>query len=202
METPRLISTMAPLLAAMGIVSPAAQADIQRFYDKGEWEAAVDQLGDTTTLDFTGFQIGEPLTDQYAHLGATFLSPAWVTVSNGFLNDEWGARSAFDPGLNIAFDEPKHWLAADYLGAAAFRLFRDEVFIEQVEFYSDYDPFDFGGIISDAPFDRVEIVDVTDGAVYIDDVHFGAPVPGPGGMGLLALLCVRQRRRRSGAGSE
>jgi hypothetical protein len=47
-------------------------------------------------------------------------------------------------------------------------------------------------------FDGARIHDL-DGLVVLDELHFGPPIPAPGGLVLLGAFCVRRGRRRRGA---
>jgi MYXO-CTERM domain-containing protein len=54
------------------------------------------------------------------------------------------------------------------------------------------------GLTTDAPFDRAVIWD-PQGGTYIDDLHFGPPIPAPPAGALLLVgfgAFFRQRRRR------
>ena len=192
----RRTGTMAATLAAaIALCSGPTMAETQLFYDFEGWEAAI---GDYTTIDFTGFENGEVLSDQYADLGV--VSPTGNAVIRrqtlAFPTDWWGVSSTFGPGINLAFDTPQRWIAADFPGDIAFRLFSDEVFVEEVRVWGG-GAGNFGGIISDVSFDRVEIIDFVDGIVLVDNIYFG--VPAPGAIGLLTLtLLVGPRRRRGG----
>jgi hypothetical protein len=54
----------------------------------------------------------------------------------------------------------------------------------------------FAGLISSEPFDAAILLDPM-GAVFIDDLHFGPPIPAPGVMAMMTLLaCARTRKRR------
>ena len=179
-------------LAALVLSAPAF-AETQLFFEKAEWEAAV---GDYTTIDFTGFEDGEPLSDQYADLGVTAATSnaAFRRAPSIFPSDWWGVSSTFGPGINLAFDTPQRWIAADYPGAVAFRLFMDDVFLDEVQFFGGGTGF-FGGLVFDHEFNRVEMVDVTDGIVSVDNLYFGVPAPGAIGLLTLTLLVGPPRRR-------
>jgi len=53
----------------------------------------------------------------------------------------------------------------------------------------------FGGLISTQPFDAAVIIDPL-GYVFIDDLHFGPPIPGPGALALLGAAALFAQRRR------
>ena len=57
----------------------------------------------------------------------------------------------------------------------------------------------FGGLISDQPFDQVRMYDFLDVIMFMDDLHFGPPIPTPGAFVPLGLLLLARRRRRIGS---
>ena len=171
----------------------AAQADLVEYRDKAEWQAAV---GEFATLDFTGFQNGEVLSDQYSDLGVLFpdgndtvrLSPSI------FLNDGWGVKDNDGP-ITIHFDTPRRAFAADYPGFVSFFLYRTGDLVGHVDFLPG-GVGNFAGVVSEVTFDMVEVVDVTGGDVLMDDLYFS--IPSPGSIALLIATCARtgSRRRR------
>ncbi|MCH8150792.1 MAG: hypothetical protein IH830_00280 [Planctomycetes bacterium] len=166
---------------------------VEEFTDKDEWIAAV---GRFTTIDFTGFPDGTPITDQYADLGVLFVGGTEHIFLSDFLfpNDGAGLRGPFT-NIVTQFDEPQLWIAVDFPGLIQFELFSGGNLIYTSSVFDDIlGPF--AGLLSTQPFDMVVLDNPADLSVAIDDLFFG--VPGPGGLPLLALatlFSLRSRRR-------
>jgi hypothetical protein len=58
----------------------------------------------------------------------------------------------------------------------------------------------FAGVVSTEPFDSVVLRDWADDLAFIDNLHFGPPIPAPGALGVLAVAAIilpgRRRSRR------
>ncbi len=162
---------------------------VEEFTDKDEWIAAV---GDFTTIDFTGFPQGTFITDQYADLGILFTDgndTFFFTPS--FINDSWGVDG--NGNISVVFDTPQAWIGVDFPGDLQIDLFSEGRLIHTSVFIAG-GIGNFGGLISSELFDAAVLIDPVDGAVFIDDVHFG--VPAPGALWLLAVAALFSRRRR------
>jgi hypothetical protein len=74
------------------LLSAAAFSDDVQWFNSQMQDEWWDVVGETTTIDFTGFEHGEPLRDQYAHLGIRFnnVGPLTFWESGSFVNDGWG----------------------------------------------------------------------------------------------------------------
>ncbi|MCH8150793.1 MAG: hypothetical protein IH830_00285 [Planctomycetes bacterium] len=171
-----------------------ALGGVIEFTDPLEWQAAV---GPFTTIDFTGFPDGTPITDQYADLGVLFVggNEHIFLSENAFPNDGAGLNSAF-ADIVTQFDTPQLWIAVDFPGLIQFELFSGGELIYTSSVFDDIlGPF--AGLLSTEPFDMVALDGPAGLTVNIDDLFFG--VPGPGGLPLLALGSLfSTRRRRSG----
>jgi hypothetical protein len=173
------------------------RADIVEYRDKGEWEAAA---GSWSTADFTGFPMGTPITEQYAHLGVHFvdgydfvvLDPEYTT----FLND--GAGLDGNELVDLIFDAPMYWIAADFPGFLGFDLyFKGEFFYKSSEFGAS-GVGNFGGVVSTEPFDRAVLWEYgTYPNVNVDDLHFGPPIPAPPALPLVGAALLAPRRRHT-----
>lgn len=178
---------------AGALPSGAAYADIQAFTDKQAW---IDAVGDFNTIDFTGFEEGTIITDQYADLGILFGERDDVInfSTDYFPNDSWGLVDGFGP-IAITFDTPQRWIGADYVfGLGIFFYVEKELVL--VASFDGKGAGNFGGIISDEPFDSLLLVgDPVIAAIFIDDLYFG--VPGPGGLAafIVAGVCIPRRTR-------
>jgi hypothetical protein len=177
------------LATAVALVAAApARSSVIVFLDRAEWEAAVGKL---TTIDFTGFDEGTFITDQYADLGIIFSDGNdSIYASSAFVNDGWGLDGNGD--IVLAFDQPQAWIGFDYPGFLEVELYSDgELFFESDSFGGGVG--NFLGLLSTEPFDAAVLIDFI-GEAAIDDLHFG--VPAPGSICLLSLAAIHRTRRR------
>lgn len=186
--------SLAVLLALVGFSATTAQAGVVEFTDKDEWFAAV---GDVTTIDFTGFEKGTLITDQFEDLGVVFNGLGhFIVQSDGGFEDGWGLHRVGDGAnpIDLSFTTAQLWIAVDFPGAVQFELFSEGRLIYTSNGFSDEgDPPGFAGLVSTELFDAVLITDPL-GGVFIDNLHFG--VPAPGTLALLGLAAAMPRRRR------
>ncbi len=173
--------------------SLAASADVVEFHDRAEWEAAV---GSFTTIDFILPPSGTPISDQYSDLGVHFGEWIFSHNSGSYQNDGWGIHGAVD-GAWVHFDTPQHWVGLDHPGTTNIELYRDGELIHTTGTFGSSGAGFFGGVMSSVAFDEIYIFrHGPNNFVFIDDLHFGAMVPGPGGLALLALAGAFTARRR------
>ena len=165
------------------------------------WEA---QVGEWSTLDFTGLPSEEPIPEDLyaAEFGVTLTNGLIFsyTSESGFLLDGQGfaaSQGSAGSSVDVVFDTPVHAFAVDFPGVIRFTLFfEDEVIAHLPGPYGGFVGW-FAGLISDQPFDRVRVWD-TD-AFGVDDLRFGMVVPGPAtALVLLPGLGLLGGRRRSG----
>jgi len=102
------------LAACVSVVCTSMlRADIVEYRDKGEWEAAA---GSWSTADFTGFPDNTPIDEQYAYLGVHFVDGYdFVVLGSSFPND--GAGLDGNELVDLVFDVPMYWIAADFPGS-------------------------------------------------------------------------------------
>jgi len=167
------------------------RADITEYDEKEEWEAAV---GGFSTADFTGFPDNTPIDEQYAYLGVHFVDGydfavlGWET----FPND--GAGLDGNELVDLIFDAPMYWIAADFPGYLTIDLYyQDELFYTSNEFGVG-GLGNFGGLVSTDPFDRAVLRDPP-GQVFLDDLHFGPPIPVPSVLCIVSAALLAGRRR-------
>lgn len=178
---------------AGALLSGAAYADIQAFTDKQAW---IDAVGDFNTIDFTGFEEGTIITDQYADLGVLFTT-GYDEIdfsADRYPNDNWGLSGNFG-STTLAFDSPQFWFGADYAFGLNIWFFKDDELV-LVASFDGQGGGNFGGIISDETFDGLLLTgDPVICCPFIDDLYFG--VPGPGGLAvfIVAGVCTRRRMR-------
>ena len=176
------------VLGALLMTAPI-HAGVIEFTDKDEWIAAV---GEFTTIDFTGFEVGTFITDQYADLGILFTDGNDTIHHTGsFVNDGAGLDGNGD--IAVAFDTPQLWIGVDFPGFLDIELYyQGKLFHTGVFGFGGVG--NFGGLLSTQPFDAAVLAEVGGFEAAIDDLHFG--VPAPGSFALLALGALTQRRRR------
>jgi len=163
------------------------------YLEKAEWELAA---GDYTTIDFTGFAEGTVITDQYADLGVLFGSDIVGHLSGlpdgAGLFGGGGASSA----IEIWFAQPVTGVATDFLGDVLIELYSGNDLVYTSSYFGYFSKF--GGLVSTEPFDAAKILDPFDSEVFIDNLYFAPPIPGPSALGLLGVAFVGIVRRRRG----
>jgi hypothetical protein len=187
-----------PFTAALFASQLAVCDTVDWYMNRQAWENAV---GDYTTIDFTGLENGEPLSNQYADLGVLFSSAGSLFAFNSciFVNDCWGMRGEGGGGAWVHFDEPMNWIAADHPGSLSFALYFDDELIIEIGAFGGSGTGHFAGLVSEKPFNKARLFRAPPALdfVYIDDLHFGAiAVPAPGALGVLAVALLVHRRRR------
>lgn len=174
-------------------LNASAHAAVTQYTNKVAWQNAA---GNWTTLPFTDLPDGTLITNQYAAQGVVFTDGSdFIYHSTSFLNDGAGVNGAFDT-IWLSFNQPMFTIGADYPGSLKISLYSDGQLIYAS---SDFDVIvsHFAGLISTEPFDTALIIDPA-GGVFIDDLHFGPPIPVPGVLALLTTtaMVARVRRRR------
>jgi len=191
------ISTIIVIAAA----SPAL-ADVIEYEDeeRPDFFAAVGGEANVSVVDFLGYDDLTLVRDQWAHLGVHFSGVVVVSGKSfgGYPNDGWGVEGY--PYINLAFDQPMQWIAADLPGVTMIELYSNDQLIYTSTRLGGGGPGNFGGLISDQPFDRVRFFDPFTDVDFLDDIFFGPPiaVPAPGALAVLGgLALVIGRRRRA-----
>jgi len=178
-------------ISALSFACSASRAEIIEFEDKDEWEAAA---GAFTTIDFTGFESGTIITTQYIDLGVLFTDgDDTIHPSSYFVNDGWGV--AGHEATSLALLEPLLVLAVDFPGSLTIDLYSDGELMYSNGFAGPGEGH-FAGLISTDAFDSVVLRREFD-PVFIDDLHFGPPIPAPSALVLVfgAGAFVNRRRR-------
>ncbi len=195
-----MLKHLLPILFVL-IASYRSEAGVTEFENeqRPDFFSAIGGEQNVSTVDFTGFDDLTPVTDQWSHLGVEFSGFVLTSGFDDFINpnDGWGVFA--QPEIIVDFDQPMQWIAADFPGTLGIELFSNDQSIYTSTTLASGGTGNFGGLISDQPFDRARIFDPADSIVAIDDLHFGPPiaVPTPGALGAFALLIlVRHRRRR------
>jgi hypothetical protein len=176
---------------ALTAASGESSADVIEFTDKAEWEAAAGQF---TTIDFTGFDSMTIITDQYIDLGVLFTGGDDLILPNSsFVNDGWGL--AGHDSIDMVFLEALFVLAVDFPGSLIIDLYSDGELMYSNGFAEPGEGH-FAGLISTDPFDFVVLRREFD-PVFIDDLHFGPPIPAPPAFAPLLFAAFTARRRRA-----
>jgi hypothetical protein len=166
----RLPWFLAGLALAAGSSSTGSVIELA---DRDQWTAVV---GAHTTVDFTGFEAGAIIREQYAHLGVHFVdgNDRFYYNPSVFPNDEWGVDG--NGNIIVSFDEPQAWIAADFPGYLRIELYRQGKLIHVSGMFGHGGPGNFGGLVSEESFDLAVLMDVPAGSeAAIDDLHFGPP---------------------------
>ena len=114
---------------------------------------------------------------------------------NGFPNDGAGLFGGGFTPIAVSFDSPQAWIAVDFPGDVQFELFREGELIYTSSEFGIGGVGNFAGLVSSEFFDAAVILDPTDQSVFIDDLHFGVPVPSALVLLALAGLFSGGRRR-------
>ena len=178
-----------------GICASISRADIVEYREKQDWESAVGQF---ITIGFADLPNGTWVTEQYAHLGVHFVD-GWDQVVYGeitFLQD--GAGLVGGEQIDIIFDQPIYWIAADFPGYLGFDLYFEGEFIHRSSEFGIGGYGNFGGLVSTVPFDRAVLWEYgTFPNVFVDDLHFGPPIPAPSALCIVSAALLTARRRRT-----
>lgn len=173
------------------------RADVTGYLEEDDWVAAV---GAFTTINFTGQDQWDVITDQYNDLGVTFTDGNdFIYHTGAFVNDGIGLHGSWnDLQITIEFDEPLLWFGINHPGPAEIELYLGDQMVGS--YFNAWGTSDaFTGVVSKALFDRVRVTrPLTQSAPLIDDLHFG--IPAPGAIAVLALagmLCPGRRRSRT-----
>lgn len=172
-------------------VAPAA---FQMFFDKPSWEGAVSTY---TALTFADLGGPTHVTNQYAHLGVTFLNGDDVVWFSDYLypQDGWGIDA--NANCHLKFDFDIYAIGVWHPGNMALKLYNDGQLVFSFPFFPGGGTNWFGGVVGTVPFDEVIIYDFFDPQINIDDIYFAA-IPAPSvWLAMVGGLMVGGRRRRA-----
>jgi len=185
-------------LGAAASSSPAG-GTIQEFTTHDGWFDAVGGAANVSTIDFDEFPINTTITDHYQNYGVTFSGLNFISFSDTNHDPDNFAIRMFN-GNDIFFDEPIKYFGADIGGTVEYELYSGDTLLHESQWFGVPTDEEFGGIVSDIPFDRIHVRDPADSLAIFWDMHFGPPIPVPGAVGALAplalLVCTRSSRRR------
>jgi hypothetical protein len=178
-----------PITLVLGVVASNVHASVTVFTNKVSWQSAA---GPHTTIDFVGYPLGMNIANTYADLGVSFTDGQdwiWNLPEGGFPNDLWGFNGGLNNASTITFNQAIGSIAVDFPGFVKFTLLSHNQVIFESPLFMPGGYGNFRGLISDQPFDSVIIADPT-GGVYVDDLHFGPPIPAPPAGVVLAFVTV------------
>ncbi len=193
-----MMRTVLSALIAAIVCTPASMCQASIIFstqDKNEWLMAVN--GPVTTIGFTDV-FATIVKEQYADLGVHFTDGNDLGTNNGNFLDGFGIKGAVSGAgsITVQFDSPQKWIAVNYLGIVAIDLYMNGDSVGTKGIVQTGSGNKFFGLVSDVPFNSVTIYDPADHTVFIDDLHFFAPVPGPSGLALFLLAAPGLNRRR------
>ncbi|MCI0677332.1 MAG: hypothetical protein L0Y42_16350, partial [Phycisphaerales bacterium] len=172
-----------------------ANAEVAEFTNRAEWVSAIGGFEQMQTISFLEYPQGSLLNDQYANLGVTFPDGNdFIIHAESFLLDGAGATSVSGP-MTLEFDEPRMSIGVHFPGFLIVKLYSEGTLIYTSNEFGIGGAGFFGGLISTQPFDTVHLIDPA-GIPDIDTIHFGLPVPAPGGLALLSIAGLLLRRSR------
>ncbi len=184
------------------ILSSSIQASVTLYEGPstfGDWWSAASS---PTTIDFTAFPQGTWVTDQYLDLGVTFTSADPDIIVFGeqtFLLDGVGINGLSQ--VQMTFASPTFAFGYHHPGIHGIQLWSGSTLLYASPALGQSGMFDFSGVTTTTPFDRVVIVPVSlQGNVSIDNIYFSS-VPAPGAISLLGVgsFMLGPRRRRTAA---
>jgi len=184
------LSSTAAVVAVMSLVIPSS-ASIVSYTNHAAWS---DAAGPATSIFFTEIE-GPWVTDQYADLGVTFQNHVLWESFEVFPNDGVGlvANPDFTGFITMEFDAPRNSVGVDIVSPHKLFLYRGDELIGS-SILSPHVPF--LGVTSTEPFDRVIVAST--GVSVIDNLYFGAPIPAPGALVVVAFAGLMRGRRRRG----
>jgi len=192
------------MLMVLSSLATGASAEFQEFTTRDGWFDAVGGAANVTTIDFDEFPLDTTITDQYQGLGVTWSGLNFITPSS--FDPDGGLLRMFN-GNDIFFDKPITYFGADIASTVEYKVYSGDTLLYESQIFGNPSDEDFGGIVSDEPFDRIHVRDPADSLAIFFDMHFGPPIPVPGAVGALApfavLMCTRssRRRRQDGCGA-
>ena len=183
------------LIICLGLSTSSVRADWLITEDRTEWENAV---GAYTTIGFTEYPDGTWIFEQYADLGVHFIDGADIIMCCSFATFPIdGAGLDGNDEIHLVFDAPLSYIAVDFPGHVQFDFYSNGQLIYESAYLGHSGIGNFVGLVCPDVFDEVVIYDPPVGdQVFLDDLHFGPPIPAPPAIALLALAACRPGRRR------
>jgi len=194
----RFVFVLSLILAAS--TTTAVHADIHR----GEigstdpytnLETWLNDVPPVEVIEFSEFPNGTQIDDEYADLGANFTNGFYTINDASAFLDDWGLDGNNDT-IVIEFDQPFNTVGVLFPGLMHLILYNDGELVAWTEDQGGGGSGFFAGLITDAPFDEVWLVD-SSGEVNLDNLYFSfEPIPAPGALALLGIAALAGCRRR------
>jgi len=190
MNSRQLITRFSAALLSVAFLHTAT-ADVLELTEKDDW---INLVGEFTTIDFTGFEDGTFITDQYAHQGVLFTDGNDnIHHTCSYVNDCRGLDG--NQAIDLVFDVHLTYIAVDHPGSVQFELFNNGKLIYTSSSLGHGGSGHFSGLVLTQPFDAAILSRETKGSqVFIDDLHFGFSTPGDvnhdGTVGIEDLLII------------
>jgi len=187
--------TAVGMIITVFIVVSGASGAVTAYENRSTWETAA---GPYSTINFTELPVLTWITNQYSALGVRFTdgSDQIIQNFNGFA-DGRGLNGAFDE-TTLVFDSPMTTIAMEFPGLVGLKLYANGTLFYSSFSYGNTPHGNFVGFVSTLPFDKA-IIYGPGGGLFVDTLHFGPPLPGPGALALVggaALACHQRRRPR------
>lgn len=186
----------------IGALSGGAAASIVSHTNFDDWSTAT--ATPITSIFFTEIDFAPSgptvVNDQYSALGVHFADHFLAESYEFYPSDGRGLAASleFIGQITVDFTVPRTSVGVDHKGPIRLDLFLGDEFLGSSIFAWPPSPgVGFLGVASEVPFDRVVVIDPAGSVPYLDNLHFGAPIPAPSGLALLGLgLAGSWRRRR------
>ena len=160
-------------LLALSLLLPSlAQGQITSFDQESAWLAAA---GPAVYESFYPGIDGLIITDQFEDEGALFTDGDEQLVLQAIFHDFRGVKG--NGNITIEFTEARRAFAVEYVYAMEIELYSGPNFLGTSQAFQAGSVWDFGGVVSDQPFDRIVLRDWMDDFIYIDSVYFTEATP-------------------------
>jgi hypothetical protein len=158
-----------PLFLALAAMPTAAE--IVEIEDKAVW---METVSNHVTIDFTGFPAFTFISDQYEDLGVLFIDQADLTLgpTDSYPNDGWGLCGHSQ--IILSFTTTQNWIGVDSPSDVLIQLYLNGQFTNAGAAYGR----GFEGVLTDQPFLMARLLDPNDDNINLDDLFFGAQLPG------------------------
>jgi hypothetical protein len=159
-----------PASGSAGLLGPASITEYTEF---DPWADAMGRC--LVENRYAELGAGVYVTDQYLPVGALYtdgddLTAAYDSSTDGMLLYGQGR-------IHVSFSHYLFGIGVNFPGALRIIGYLGEDLVFTSGDFAGYGVFFFGGVISDLPFDRVELMDWVDDLVYVDDIFYNPSEP-------------------------
>jgi len=180
---------------AAGSHADIARGDLEITDAYSDLEDWLSDVPPATVIDFTDFEHGTFIDDEYAYLGVTFTNGS-STISNipSAFVDDFGLDANQD-ALAFDFTQPAFSFGVLFPGTLRLVLYLDGELVGWTQTLGGAAPEQFVGVILPSGFDSVSLIDLDE--PEIDNLYFSfEPIPAPGALALLGITALAGCRRR------